>query len=90
MAETHPNATPANTTFTLYKDYAQVGSNLVFNCQNGADGILAFPSTGTTLSIGTGGRAVNGIIDELRFRPGVQPVSSFMRRLPNGLVLIFE
>ena len=87
VAETHPNATPANTTFTLYKDYGQVGSNLVFNCQNGADGILAFPSTGTTLSIGTGGKAVNGIIDELRFRPGVQPVSSFMRRLPNGFVL---
>ena len=88
VAETHPNATPANTTFTLYKDYEQVGSNLVFNCQNGADGILAFPSTGTTLSIGTGGKKVNGIIDELRFRPGVQPVSSFMRRLQKGLVVL--
>lgn len=90
VAETHPNATPANTTFTLYKDYEQVGSNLVFNCQNGADGILAFPSTGTTLSIGTGGKKVNGIIDELRFRPGVQPVSSFMRRLPNGLIVTIK
>ena len=87
VAETHPNATPANTTFTLYKDYEQVGSSLVFNCQNGADGILAFPSTGTTLSIGTGGKEVKGIIDELRFRPGVQPVSSFMRRLPNGFIM---
>ena len=64
-----------------------MGNPLVFNCKDGADGILAFPSTGTTLSIGTGGKAVNGMIDELRFRPGVHPVSSFMRRLPNGFIL---
>ena len=87
VAETHTNATPANTTFTLYKDYEQVGTNLVFNGENGADGILAFPSTGTTLSIGTGGNAIKGYIDELRFRPGIQPVSSFMRRLPDGFRL---
>ena len=90
VAETHPDATPANTTFTLYKDYERVGSPLVFNGKDGADGILAFPSTGTTLSIGTGGKKINGLIDELRFRPGVQPVSSFMRRLPNGLTLILK
>ena len=87
VAETHPDATPANTTFTFYKDYERVGNPLVFNCKDGAGGILAFPSTGTTLSIGTGGKAVNGMIDELRFRPGVQPVSSFMRRLPNGFIM---
>ena len=87
VAETHPDATPANTTFTLYKDYERVGNPLVFNGKDGADGILSFPSTGTTLSIGTGGRAINGMIDELRFRPGVQPVSSFMRRLPNGFIM---
>ncbi len=90
VAETHPDATPANTTFTLYKDYERVGSPLVFNGKDGADGILAFPSTGTTLSIGTGGKKINGLIDELRFRPGVQPVSSFMRKVPGGLVLILR
>jgi hypothetical protein len=90
VAETHPDATPANTTFTLYKESERVGSPLVFNGKDGADGILAFPSTGTTLSIGTGGKKINGLIDELRFRPGVQPVSSFMRRLPNGLTLILK
>ena len=47
-------------------------------------------STGTTLSIGTGGKSIKGMIDELRFRPGVQPVSSFMRRLPGGLTLILR
>ena len=90
VAETHTNATPANTTFTLYKDYERVGNPLVFNGKDGADGILALPSTGTTLSIGTGGKAINGYIDELRFRPGVQPVESFMRRLPNGFVVIVQ
>lgn len=90
VAETHTNATPANTTFTFYKDYERVGSPLVFNGKDGADGILALPSTGTTLSIGTGGKKINGLIDELRFRPGVQPVSSFMRRLPVGLIMIFK
>jgi len=90
VAETHTNATPANTTFTFYRDYERVGNPLVFNGKDGADGILALPSTGTTLSIGTGGKAINGMIDELRFRPGVQPVSSFMRRLPNGLMIIFK
>ena len=89
-AETHTNASPANTTFTLYKDNDQVGTNLVFNGKDGADGILALPSTGTTLSIGTGGKAINGYIDELRFRPGVQPISSFMRRLPNGFKLVVQ
>jgi len=90
VAETHPDATPANTTFTLYKDYERVGSPLVFNGKDGADGILAFPSTGTTLSIGTGGKKIKGLIDELRFRPGVQPVSSFMRRLPTGFRIMVK
>ena len=90
VAETHTNATPANTTFTLYKDYEQVGNPLVFNGKDGADGILALPSTGTTLSIGTGGKAINGFIDELRFRPGVQPVSSFMRCLSYSLRVIIK
>ena len=88
VAETHPDDTPANTTFTLYKDYEQVGSALVYDGKDHAGGILALPSTGTTLSIGTGGKAIKGMIDELRFRPGAQPVSSFMRRLQKGLVVL--
>ena len=79
-------ASPANTSFTLYRDYEQIGNTLVFD-KAGAGGILVLPSTGTTLSIGTSGNAINGRIDELRFRPGVQPVSSFMRRLPDGFRL---
>lgn len=89
VAESHPNATPANTTFTLYKDYGQVGTPLVFD-REGAGGVLAFPTTGTTLSIGTGGSNLNGVIDELRFRPGVQQVSSFMRRLKHPFTLVFR
>lgn len=89
VAESHPDATPANTTFTLYKDYEQVGSPLVFD-KEGEGGILALPTTGTTLSIGTAGSAVEGVIDELRFRPGVQPVSSFMRRIANPFVMIMR
>lgn len=89
VAESHPNATPADTTFTLYKDYEQVGDSLVFN-NGGAGGIIALPSTGTTLSIGTDGNALNGEIDELRFRCGVQPVSSFMRRLKYPFTLVFR
>lgn len=86
VAQSNPNASPANTSFTLYRDYEQIGNTLVFD-KAGAGGILVLPSTGTTLSIGTSGNAINGMIDELRFRPGVQPVSSFMRRLPDGFRL---
>ena len=89
VAQSNPNASPANTSFTLYRDYEQIGNTLVFD-KAGAGGILVLPSTGTTLSFGTGGNAINGMIDELRFRPGVQPVSSFMRRLPNGFVMIVK
>ena len=88
VAETSPDATPANTAFTLYKDYEQVGNTLVFDGENNAGGMLVLPSTGTTLSIGTGGSALNGEIDELRFRPGVQPVSSFMRRATRPFIFV--
>ena len=90
VAETHPDATPTNTTFTLYKDYKPVGDPLMFNGKDGADGILAFPSTGTTLSIGTGGKAINGMIDELRITPSVLAPENFMHRLPSGLTLILR
>ncbi|MCR5751810.1 MAG: LamG domain-containing protein [Kiritimatiellae bacterium] len=89
VAETHEDLTPANTTFRLYKDYEQVGNALVFD-KNGAGGILALPSTGTTLSIGTGSKSIVGCMDELLFRPGVKPVSSFMRRVHGGLMVIVK
>lgn len=88
-AETPTNATPANTTFKFYKDYVQVGDALKFD-NGGAGGILALPTTGSTLSIGTGGGYLKGVIDELRFRPGVQPVSSFMRRIGTGLIMFVK
>ena len=90
VAQTNPNATPANTTFTLYKDYKPVGDPLMFNGKDGADGILALPSTGTTLSIGTGGKAINGTIDELRITPSVLAPENFMRKMPSGLVLFLR
>ena len=88
VAETHPDASPADTSFTLYRDYEPFGDTLVFDGAGDAGGMIALPSTGTTLSTGTGGSAIDGIVDELRFRPGAQPVSSFMRRLNHPFVLV--
>ena len=90
VAQTNPDATPANTTFRLYRDYEQVGSALVYDGKDHAGGILALPSTGTTLSIGTGGNRLNGVIDELRVTPSVLAPESFMHRLPSGLTLILR
>ena len=89
VAQSNPSATPANTTFRLYKDYEQVGTDLVFN-KNGAGGVLAFPSTGTALSIGTGGARVKGLIDELRMTPSVLAPEHFMHRFPNGFSIEFQ
>ncbi len=86
VAQTDPDVSPANTTFKLYRDYEQVGSALVFD-NKGSGGILALPSTGTTLSIGTGGKRLNGVIDELRVTSSVLAPENFMRRLPSGLTL---
>ena len=88
VAQTNPNATPANTTFKLYRDYEKIGEQ-VFN-KDGEGGILALPSTGTTLSIGTGGNRLNGVIDELRVTPSVLAPENFMCRLPSGLTLILR
>ncbi len=85
VAQTNPNATPANTTFKLYRDYEKIGEQ-VFK-KDGEGGILALPSTGTTLSIGTGGNGLKGTIDELRVTPSVLAPENFMRRLPSGLTL---
>ena len=90
VAQTNPDATPANTTFRLYRDYEQVGNALVYDGKNQAGGILALPSTGTTLSIGTGGSRLKGVIDDLRITPKVLAPEKFMRKLPSGLVLILR
>jgi hypothetical protein len=90
VAQTDPDVSPANTTFKLYRDYVQVGSALAYDGKDHAGGILALPSTGTTLSIGTGGKAINGMIDELRITPSVLAPKNFMRRLPSGLTLILR
>ena len=90
VAETHPDATPANTTFRLYRDYEQVGNALVYDGKDHAGGILALPSTGTTLSIGTSGSRLKGVIDDLRITPSVLAPENFMRKLPSGLVLILR
>ena len=90
VAQTNPNATTANTTFKLYRDYEQVGNALVYDGKDHAGGILALPSTGTTLSIGTGGNSLKGTIDELRVTPSVLEPENFMHRLPSGLTLILR
>ena len=90
VAQTNPDDTTANTTFTLYKDYERVGSPLVFNGKDGADGILALPSTGTMLSMGTGANKITGLIDDLRITPKVLAPADFMHKVPGGLVLILR
>ena len=89
VVQTTEGAASTNTSFTLYREYEQVGSTIVFD-NDGKGGALAFPSTGTTLSIGTGGGRIKGMIDELRFRQGVQPVSSFMRRIPTASAVVLR
>ena len=89
VAQTNSDATPANTTFRLYRDYVQVGGDLVFD-KNGAGGILTLPSTltGTMLSMGTGANKITGLIDELRVTPKVLEPEKFMHKIPSGLMLI--
>ena len=87
VAKTNPDASPANTTFSLYRDYEQVGDALVFDGKDHAGGILALPSTGTTLSIGTANKRLKGVIDELRVTPSVLAPADFMHKVPGGLVL---
>jgi hypothetical protein len=88
VAKTNLDATLANTTFKLYRDYEEIGEQ-VFN-KDGKGGILALPSDGTTLSIGTGGKAINGTIDELRITPSVLAPENFMRRLTKGFTMFLK
>ena len=70
------------TTMTFYVDYSEVAKETV-------DGLIALSETqngyglqfGHCSSTGSEGAGpITGLYDEIRLRPGVQPVSSFMRR----------
>jgi hypothetical protein len=74
------------TVFKVYRDYTLYGET-VFN------GLLAIPYAGSCLSIGGTGVStalIHGAFDELRFRPGVQDVSTFMRHVPTGTTVFFR
>ena len=87
------NSTANKTGITVYRDYVSVAS-YEFNGRIWMD-----PTYGRTLSIGNctyadngNGGPIVGTFDEIRMRPGVQPVSSFMRRVPSNktTVLFFR
>ena len=78
-----------NTTVKVYRDYAEVAGGTF------AKSIIYFGTPSHSLLFGYSGNANGGVVgqfDEIRFRPGVQPVSSFMRRVPGSrrTVLIFR
>ena len=77
----------ATTTFKVYCDYVEVAGGTF------TDNIIYFGAFDHSLLLGYSGTANDGIVgqfDEIRFRPGVQPVSSFMRWVPRNTVLIFR
>jgi hypothetical protein len=78
-----------NTTVKVYRDYEEVAGGTF------ADSVIYFGKFEHSLLFGYSGTANGGMqaqFDEIRFRPGVQPVSSFMRRVPSSraTVLIFR
>ena len=79
----------ATTTAKVYCDYEEVAGGTF------ADSVIYFGTSNHSLLLGYSGNASNGVVgqfDEIRFRPGVQPVSSFMRNVPSskGTVVIFR
>ena len=72
-----------NTMLTAYIDYEPVGDPIT------VEGVFYYPPMGTALAIGAGD-SITGYIDEFRFSDGVLPVSSFMRKEPYGLTIIFR
>ena len=79
-----------NTTFRLYRDYVEVGSCTF-------DNLLAFSPAKDAMAFGVCSNpslpragTVKGMYDEIRLRPGVQPVGSFMRCIPSGLTVILR
>jgi hypothetical protein len=77
-----------NTTFKVYRDYEEVAGGTF------AESIIYFGKFKHSLLFGYSGSANGGMqvqLDEIRFRPGVQPVSSFMRWVSKkGLMLIIR
>ena len=56
-----------------------------------ADSVIFFGTYNHSLLLGYSGTANGGVVgqlDEIRFRPGVQPVSSFMRWVPSNKTTI--
>ena len=79
----------ATTTFKVYRDYEEVAGGTF------ADNVIYFGAFDHSLLLGYSGTANGGIVgqyDEIRFRPGVQPVSSFMRHVVSlkGLQIIIR
>jgi len=76
----------ATTTFKVYRDYVEVAGGTF------ADNVIYFGTFDHSLLLGyssTANCGVQGQFDEIRFRSGVQPVSSFMRYVPfTGLHII--
>ena len=85
------NYADATTTVRVYRDYVEVP-----NCGGTIEGVCAFSANASySLLFGYSGNANGGMqaqFDEIRFRPGVQPVSSFMRCVPSSraTVLFFR
>ena len=78
-----------NTTVKVYRDYEEVAGGTF------ADSVIYFGKFEHSLLFGYSGNANGGMqaqFDEIRFRPGVQPVSSFMRCIPSkrGIVVFFR
>jgi hypothetical protein len=78
-----------NTTVKVYRDYEEVAGGTF------ANSVIYFGTAEHSLLFGYSNNANGGMqaqFDEIRFRPGVQPVSSFMRRVPSSraTVLIFR
>lgn len=84
------NYANATTTVRIYRDYEEVP-----DCGGTVEGVCAFSANASySLLFGYSGSANGGLtgqLDEIRLRPGVQPVSSFMRWVPKkGLMLIIR
>ena len=69
------------TTFKFYRDWKQLGEPIALG------GMLAIPSTGTRLTMGTG-NPISGLIDELRFTRRALAPEEFIHTVPSGLLII--
>lgn len=81
-----PDAAHTNTTFTLYRDYEQLGDAVT------VEGLVRHTTTGSNLSVGGTGVAgafIHGLVNNMRISPGVLPPSEFMRFIPKAGTSIF-